>query len=123
MPCRWRTHSGALLLVEVRDHLGVALGREAVAARAQLVAQLAEVVDLAVEHDDDRAVLVGDRLIAGDEVDDSQPLDAETDAVVEKHAPRVRPAMLERGAHPLQQLPIHRPCLRRHHLSDDPTHR
>ena len=45
-------------------------------ARSSL-AQLPKVVDLAVEHDHDRPVLAVDRLIAGDEVDDPEALDAE----------------------------------------------
>ena len=49
-------------------------------ARSQALAQLAVVVDLAVEDDRDRAVLVEDRLVAGGEVDDAQALDPEADA-------------------------------------------
>ena len=45
------------------------------------LAQLAEVVDLAVLDDADRAVLVGDRLVSGRGVDDGQPPHAERDAV------------------------------------------
>ncbi len=44
--------------------------------RSSSRAQLAVVVDLAVEHDDDRAVLVVDRLVARLEVDHAQALDA-----------------------------------------------
>ena len=47
-------------------------------------AQLPEVVDLAVQDDDDRAVLVVDRLVAGLEVDDPQALDPQPDLVLEK---------------------------------------
>ena len=65
--------TGSSVLGEVGDDLGVAAAsRSAWPSRAQLVAQLAEVVDLAVEHDADRAVLVGDRRIAGHEVDDRE---------------------------------------------------
>ena len=51
MPFSRSTQRGAALLVEVDDHLGVGVRREAVAARLELRAQLAEVVDLAVEDD------------------------------------------------------------------------
>ena len=64
--------------------------REAVARACQVRAQLAEVVDLAVEHDHDRAVLVVDRLVAGVEVDDPQPLDPEADAGPVVHTAGVR---------------------------------
>ncbi len=70
----------SLLLVEVGDHLGVAARRERVPGALQVGAQLAVVVDLAVEDDGDGAVLVEDRLIAGREVDHAQPLDPKPDA-------------------------------------------
>ena len=44
-------------------HLGVAARAETVAARRELVDQLPIVVDLAVEGDADRAVLVEERLM------------------------------------------------------------
>ena len=108
MPRRCWTQSHAVVLVEVDDHLGVALRREAVPAAAELGGQLLVVVDLAVQHDDDRAVLVEDRLVAGLEVDDSQPLDAEADAVVEEEAARVWAAVLDHRAHALEQRTLDR---------------
>ena len=48
----------APLLVGMNDHLGVAAGRETVAAAHQFLAQLAKVVDLAVEYQLDRAILI-----------------------------------------------------------------
>ena len=74
----------------------------------ELVAQLAEVVELAVEDGDDVALLVCDRLAAGREVDHPQ-------APVPEHAPSERidrpfvgPAVDERGVHPLDER-----CVRR----------
>ena len=103
------------------DHLGVALGGEAVAVAAQAAPQLAEVVDLAVEHDGHRAILVVDGLVARDEVDHAQALDAEPDPVIEVQATSVRPAVRLRLAHALQDLALHRsaggPCHAR-----DPAH-
>ena len=89
----------AFFLVEVGDHLGVALGHEAMAAPLEAGAQLGVVVDLAVEDHRDRAILVVDRLIARREVDHPQALDAEPDARRDVHASSVRTAMLECGAH------------------------
>src|SRR5207302_8096543 len=63
----------AELLVEVRDHLDVALAAERVPARTELGAQLSVVVELAVADADDVAGFVLDRLLAGVEVDDRQP--------------------------------------------------
>ena len=55
--------AGAMLLVQVQDDFGVGIGREAVAAASSSAAQLHVVVDLAVEHDPQRSVLVADRLL------------------------------------------------------------
>jgi len=71
----------APLLVGVDDRLGVGRGGEPVAVGLELLAQLPEVVDLAVEDDPDAPVLVGDRLIAAGEVDDGEPSHAETGAI------------------------------------------
>ena len=56
----------------MRDCLSVAGRPEHMPATPQLAAQLAKVVDLAVEHDPDGLVLVGDRRIPGLEVDDRE---------------------------------------------------
>jgi imidazolonepropionase-like amidohydrolase len=55
------------------DHFGIALGSELVARSGKLLAQRGEVVDLSVEGYPDRAILVGDGRIAGEQVDDGQP--------------------------------------------------
>ena len=73
VPDREREHAVELLrqrdrvqvLREMGDHLGVAVAGEPVPGAQQLVAQLQEVVDLAVENDAHGAVLVGDRWVAG----------------------------------------------------------
>ena len=53
--------------------LGVALGPESMPPAFELAAQLLIVVDLAVEDDLDRAILVADGLIAAVQVDDREP--------------------------------------------------
>ena len=92
-----------------------------VAAPGQVVAQLAVVVDLAVHHDDDRAVLVVDRLVARAEVDDPQALDAEARAAVVVQPARIGPAVLEPRAHTREELRVHG-LPGRAKLSDDATH-
>ncbi len=64
-------------------HLGVGVGREDVAERDQLVLERLVVVDLAVEHDDERAVLVVDGLGTVLEADDRQAAEAEGDIFVD----------------------------------------
>ena len=112
---------GAVLLVEVDDHLGVALRGERWPRALQLRAQLAVVVDLAVQDDDDRAVLVEDRLVAGLEVDDAQALDAEARAPAMMEPARVRAAVLEPRAHAREQLRVDRLAVGAD-LSDDSAH-
>jgi hypothetical protein len=65
-------------VVGLRDDLGVGRGEEPVAVPAQLVAQLAVVVDAAVEDDGQPQLGVDHRLVpVGREVDDGQPAVAE----------------------------------------------
>ena len=74
--------------------LGIGTAVELVALALELGAELAEVVDLAVEHDDDAAVLVGHGLGAGlGEVEDRQAAEAEGDAAVDELSSHVGPAM------------------------------
>src|SRR5207247_2599339 len=65
--------AAAVLLVEVYEHLGVAVRAKTVTGALELGAQLPVVVDLAVLDDVDAAVLVRDRLVARLEVDDREP--------------------------------------------------
>ena len=73
-----------VLLVEMGDHLGVAVAREAVAGRHQLGTELAVVVDLAVLDDVYAAALVCERLVAGVEVDNREPARGDADAALEE---------------------------------------
>ncbi len=90
--------------------------------RSQLLAQLPEVVDLAVEDDHDRTVLVENRLIAGHEIDDPQALNPETDVVLDEHPTGVGAAVLDRRAHALQDITVQRSRGRRRDLSGNSTH-
>jgi hypothetical protein len=84
------------------------------------VCELAVVVELAVLHDDDGAVLVGDRLLAVREVDDRKTTRGKADAVVDVRALRIGAAVDERLRHPAQPLAIHGATGGRD--SADPTH-
>ncbi len=71
----------AVLLVGVDDGLGVRVGLEAMTAVLELLAEILEVVDLAVEDDADGAVFVVDRLVAAGDVDDGQAAHAQADVI------------------------------------------
>ena len=90
----------AVLLVEVHDHLGVGARTEPVAAPLEVRAQLAEVVDLPVGDEHERAVLVAERLVPfGAQVDDRQAAMAERDRPGRVEAGGVGAAMRERVHH------------------------
>jgi hypothetical protein len=61
------------------DDLGIRLGFEDMALAEEVVAKGLIVVDLAVEDDPDRAVLIGKRLVSPGQVDDRQPAKTEPD--------------------------------------------
>ena len=94
------------LLVAVHEHFGVAARAEAVAGALELVHQLAVVVDLAVLHDDDGAVLVRDRLIAAGEVDDREPPRRDSDRPVDMRPLGVGAPVVERGGHPAEPFRV-----------------
>src|SRR5579884_1451585 len=108
----------AVLLVEVDDDLRIAGGREAVAPREQVPPQLPVVEDLAVVHDPDRPVLVGDRLVAACEVDDAQPAAAQPRGAAQVQARCVGAPVRERLGHALQHGPRRR---RARAVGDDPA--
>ena len=72
--------------------------------RFQIRAQLAIVVDLAVEDHGNTFVFVINRLLASDEIDDRQAPHAQGHAVAYHIAFRVRPAMNHAVAHRVQKL-------------------
>ncbi len=110
----------APLLVAVDEHLGVGARAERVARRLELAHQLAVVVDLAVLDDDDRAVLVRDRLVAAVEVDDREPPCGDSDSLADVHALRVGAAVIERGRHRAEPVRIDSPARARDPA--DPAH-
>src|SRR2546426_2513590 len=89
-----------MVLVEMENGLGVALGHERVSAGQEPAAELAIVVDLTVKDDDLRAILVEDRLPPPREINDAEPSHPKADGALQVDALVVRPAMPNRGAHP-----------------------
>ena len=78
----------------MQEALGVGAAVELVALGLELGAKLLEVVDLAVEDDDDAAVLICHGLGAGlSQVEDRQAAEAEGDAAVDKLAAHVGTTM------------------------------
>ena len=99
--------AGPVHLVGPQDDLGVGRRGKAGTARFQLAAQLAKVVDLPVEHDQDRAIVAGHGLIPGCQVDDGQPPVSEPGASSADETLAVRAAVgLDRG-HGAQERLVH----------------
>src|SRR5438094_3945856 len=107
--------------VQVRDHFGVARGREAASGAPQLVAQLDVVVDLAVLHHRDGAAVDRDRLMPAGDVDDAQPRGRECRRWIDKCAAIVGAAVAQRGDHPLETVAVGRTAVERYE-SSNPTH-
>jgi hypothetical protein len=90
----------APLAVAREQHLRVGLAAEAIALRAQLLAQLEVVVDLAVEDQLEPSIVGGERLESRvGEVDDREPQVSEADAVVREDAAAVGAAVREPVEH------------------------
>ena len=86
------------------DDFGVGMGAEGMAQRLQFGHQFLEVVDFAVEHHDDRAVLVEQRLLAGGQVDDGQAPVPQPQPGLQMQAAFVGAAMELGFVHAMQQL-------------------
>ena len=93
----------------MEDDFGVGVGAELVPLRDERRTKFLEIVNLAVEDDPERAVLVRERLMAFREVNDAQPPVPESDAtrpalaleIFEPATCVIRPAMRKRLAHAL----------------------
>ena len=99
---------GPVLLVEVDQDLGIAPGPEPVSPGFEVPAQLPVVIDLAIEDDLDRAVLVADRLVASLEINDREAAMDQADAGLRPESLRIRAAMGDGVPQALQQPDIDR---------------
>ena len=96
----------ALLLVKVDDGFAVGMRLEMVAAFQQPLAQLAIVINFAVENQGDVAGFVGERLVTGFQINNAQPPDGQRDVGQLKFAAAVRPAMKDAGCHRVDALTV-----------------
>src|SRR5437667_8574602 len=95
---------GSPLVVGVNDSFSIAVGIELVAELFELLAQLAIVVDLAVENNPCRAVLIMNRLLSVGEIDNREASHRQSDAVAEIEPVVVRTTMMNRFVHAREQL-------------------
>jgi hypothetical protein len=94
----------AEVLVTVHQDLRVAGAPKDVAPGHELRSQIAVIVNLTVEHDDDGGVLVEKRLVsARAQIDDRQAAHADPDVAFDQRAIVVRAAMADAGRHRLHR--------------------
>src|SRR5437667_2527635 len=94
---------GTQFLVKVNNHLRIRLSLEGVPFTKQDTPQLLIVIDLPIENDPDRAVLIREWLVASAEVNDGQPAMAQANLVSHVESLVVRPAVANRLEHGLNK--------------------
>src|ERR1700737_3440725 len=82
-----------MLLVQMQNGFAIRFGFESMPESAELLAQLAVVINLAVRHKPQRTVRVREGLMAASEVDDRQPAHADRTWAVAINPIVVRPAV------------------------------
>src|SRR5206468_2292648 len=112
----------APLFVAVNDHFGIRLRSETVPPTLELLPELAEVVDLAVEDDPDCLPGIGHGLMASAQVNDGEPAKAEPDRTEDVVALVVRPSVNEGLGHLLHVVQNDRGPVPEIELSANPTH-
>jgi len=88
----------------VDQDFDVSPGSEAVAFCFEAFSQFEVIKDLAITAQDERPVLVEQRLITRFEIDDAEPARANRDVRIDEIPARIRPAMNQRISHPLKNL-------------------
>ena len=96
------------LVVGVNDSFSVTVGIELVAELFELLAQFAIVVDLAVENNPRRAVLIMNRLLSVCEIDDREPPHRQSHPIAEIETVIVRTTMTNGLIHAREQLAVDR---------------
>src|SRR3972149_12227379 len=101
--------------------LGVRLCREPMAVFLEIPTNLPVIVDLPIEHDPDRSVLIVDWLMSPLHVDNRQPTHAQRDTITEKIPFVIRPAMRQECTQ-LPRVPLVTPTRVPTNYPYNPTH-
>jgi hypothetical protein len=108
-PAQLANASWSHIFVQMNDYFCVGIGGEAVAPALKFRTELREVVNLAVEYDCYRAVLVKDRLMSAGKIDDAEAAHAKSHRALRVDALIVGSAMHYSVAHGTDRGAIH-PC-------------
>ena len=94
----------AVLFIKMDQDFDVCAGTEAVALADQVFAKRAIIENLAVTDEKQAVVLVGQWLVAGQQINNAQPTEAEPDTVLDKPAAIVGPAMRQHLRHGVDNI-------------------
>src|SRR4029077_6069742 len=94
----------AEFFVQVNDRLGIRVRRKVMAAALQFTPQFGVVVDFAVQHDPEPAILVRNGLMAAGQVDDAESPEPEANAFATIDALVVRAAMDDGFVHAMDDF-------------------
>src|SRR5262249_661010 len=94
----------------------------AMASRQKVGRQLAIVIDFSVEHRPDGAILVGEGLMSGLEIDDAQPTHPDAHSGLHVRTLVIRPSMNQRLAHGAKQSKAFWPISRFPADAEDAAH-
>src|SRR5436189_4278817 len=111
----------AELVPGVNDGFSITVGIKLVTELFELGAQLAIVVNLAVENNPRGAILIVNRLVAALEIDDRQATHCQTDALTKIEAVIVRPTVTNCAVHAGEKVAINRRAIAAHN-SGYPAH-
>jgi hypothetical protein len=73
----------AEFLPSVQDHFGIRLGVKSITTGGEITPDLLEIVDLAVENERNRTILVRHGLMAARQIDNAKPIESEPHVAVE----------------------------------------
>ncbi len=94
---------GTLVLVQMNNDFRVGLRAKYVAPLDQPLPKLVEVVNLAIEHNPDRIVLIREGLASRAQVNDGEPTMSQTDVSLDVMPVPVRTPVGQKASHPLHQ--------------------
>src|SRR6185437_620070 len=113
----------APFLPGMNDDLGIAMGTETMPLSRELGHEFAGIINLAIEGDGNRAVLVEQRLLPMRDIDDGEAPVAESDAGGDMKTAAVGAAMRDAVGHAAEERPVDRAPPPYVHDPGNPAHR
>ena len=102
-----RYEIGSFLLVQVQQHLNIALCSEEMPPRLQTLAQFPEVEYLAIADNHNCTIFIIKRLITAGKIDNGQPPETETQVLLLMKPRIIRPTVYQGVGHGTQQRSFH----------------